>query len=84
VTFVPPGTYTLDVGGADGVTEPDEKNPGMVQQKIVRRYKGTKQQVIVADNDVTGQNIELTPVKSGQNDEASDGGQQHVVVGTGH
>lgn len=84
VTFVPPGTYALNVGGADIVSETDEKNPGMVQQKVVRNYKGAKQQVIVTDNDVTGENVELSPAKAAQTDGANNNGQQHEVVGAGH
>lgn len=83
VTFVPAGTYTLSVAGVDMAAEPDEKNPEMTSQRVVRRYKFAKQQVIVTDNDVTGQNIELQPMKA-QNDDAANSGQQHGVVASGH
>jgi hypothetical protein len=56
----------------------------MTQDKITRRYEGAKQQVIVTNNDVTGQNFELKPAKAGQADDVGDGDQAHVVVGTGH
>jgi len=81
VTFVPPGTYTLNAAGGDIVSEQDDKNPGLVQQRVVRSYKVAKQQVIVTDNDVTGQNIELSPAKA-QNDDAS--ANQHGVTASGH
>jgi len=81
VTFVPPGTYTLGAGGVDVTSEPDEKNPGTVQQRVVRTYKTAKQQLVVTDNDVTGQNIELSPMKP-QNDDANPN--QHGVAASGH
>jgi len=74
VTFVPSGTYTLEAGGADVDSEPDEKNPGMPVQRIVRMYKAAKLQVIVTDNDVTAQNIELQPAKVS--------GDQQSAIGT--
>ena len=65
VTFVPPGTYTLKVSEA-GDTEPEKKTgkekasslfgPG---DKTIRSYQASKKEVIVADSDVTGQNLEL-------------------------
>jgi hypothetical protein len=70
VTFVPSGTYTLSVaGGADTVPEdPKPTKSGMsvmmTQQKTLRRYESEKQQVLVADSDLTGQNIELKPIKT--------------------
>lgn len=67
VTFVPPGTYTLEVSdGAD--TVPTEPTKGgllnFTQNKTVRSYEDAKQSVVVLDDDVTGQNIELTPSKN--------------------
>lgn len=82
VAFVPPGTYSLHVWGADAAPGSDQTNPGMVQ-KIVRAYQGAKQQVIVTDNDVAGQNVELNPMKV-QPDHAGEGEQEHEVIGTGH
>jgi hypothetical protein len=49
----------------------------------VRSYDGTERQVIVADDDLTGQNFELKPEKPGNAGDAG-GGQAHAVVGTGH
>jgi hypothetical protein len=66
VTFVPPGTYTLEVSnGSD--TVPGEPTKGLVsfaQDKTVRSYEKGTQQVMVTDSDVTGQNVELTPSKT--------------------
>lgn len=72
LTFVPPGTYTLDVlGAADMVVETDETNhTPILQQKVTRAYDRAHQQVVVVDSDVAGQNFELQPVKpqnTGQN-----------------
>ena len=66
VTFVPAGTYTLEVAGGED-TVPGEPTKGLVsfsQDKTVRSYENGKQQVIVTDSDVTGQNVELTPSKT--------------------
>ena len=68
VTFVPPGTYNLKVeDAADTVPSTRKSKGGLVNfasEDTVRSYDGAKQQVIVADDDVTGQNIELNPSKT--------------------
>jgi hypothetical protein len=81
VTFVPSGTYTMTVrNAADTVPEEPKKTDegpifAMNQVKTVRTYQKADQQVMVADDDVTGQNIELKPDKAtGASDEASGGG----------
>ena len=65
VTFVPPGTYTVMVSGAED-TEPAPKTDkdkakafSFAHDKTLRSYRDGKQSVIVSDSDVTGQNIEL-------------------------
>lgn len=69
VTFLPPGTYTMKVSGAED-TEPKPKSdkdkasmfgPG---EKTIRSYKDGSMSVIVSDSDVTGQNIELAVDKN--------------------
>jgi hypothetical protein len=66
VEFVPPGTYSLKASGED--TAPStKKQTGMLNfdsGDTVKSYEDAKQQVIVADDDVTEQNIELTPDKT--------------------
>src|SRR5581483_4370350 len=67
VTFVPPGTYNLKVEDAADTVPSTKKPKGLVNfasDEPVRSYEDGKQQVIVADDDVTGQNIELTPSKT--------------------
>ncbi len=67
VTFVPAGTYNLKVEDAADTVPSTEKPKGLVnfaQDKTVRSYDDAKQQVIVADDDVTGQNVELAPSKT--------------------
>jgi protocatechuate 3,4-dioxygenase beta subunit len=66
VEFVPPGTYALKASGED--TAPStKKQTGMLNfgsGDTVRSYEDAKQQVIVAGDDVTEQNVELTPDKT--------------------
>ena len=70
VTFVPSGTYTMTVANAaDTVPEEPKKTDSNAifmqsQTKAVRSYQKAEQQVMVAGDDLTGQNIELKPVKS--------------------
>jgi hypothetical protein len=74
ITFVPPGTYTLEIEGAADTVPAKAKSSGglsFAAQDTVRSYEGAKQSVIVTDNDVTGQNIELMPAKSGAKSGAS-------------
>ena len=65
VRFVPPGTYTLKVeDAADTVPSTKKPSKGLVNfdsDETVKSYDDTKQPVIVGDDDVMGQNIELTP-----------------------
>jgi VCBS repeat-containing protein len=86
VNFVPSGTYTMTVGSAAD-TIPEERKPGetlaVTGDRTVRSYDGTERQVIVADDDLTGQNFELKPEKPGNAGDAG-GGQAHAVVETGH
>jgi hypothetical protein len=86
VNFVPSGTYTMTIGSAAD-TIPEERKPGetlaVTGDRTVRSYDGTERQVIVADDDLTGQNFELKPEKPGNVGDAG-GGQAHAVVGTGH
>lgn len=65
VRFVPSGTYTLDVEEAAD-TVPSTKAPGkgllnFTADEPVKSYEDKKQPVVVADDDVMGQGIELTP-----------------------
>lgn len=67
VTFVPSGTYNLKVDGAEDTVPSTKKPKGLVNfnsDEAVRSYDDAKQQVIVADDDVTGQNLELAPSKT--------------------
>ncbi|HEV2577714.1 MAG TPA: carboxypeptidase regulatory-like domain-containing protein [Acidobacteriaceae bacterium] len=74
VPFVPSGTYTMEVrGAADTVPEEPKKSDQAgiftsVGFKTVRSYQKAEQQVMVAGDDLTGENIELTPAKSSEND----------------
>ena len=70
VTFVPPGTYNLLVTHA-GDTEPSKEKPQdshndfqTVLDAVLRSYQDGKQAVVVTDSDVTGQNVELVPLKT--------------------
>jgi len=68
VTFVPPGTYNLKVEDAADTVPSARKSKGgllnFASDDTVRSYDDAKQQLIVADDDVTGQNIELNPSKT--------------------
>lgn len=65
VRFVPPGNYTLKVEDvADTVPSTKKPSKGLLNfdsDETVKSYDDGKQQVIVADDDVMGQSIELTP-----------------------
>jgi len=67
ISYVPSGTYTLEVpGGAD--TEPSKKKPGglvnFASTHTLKSYDGASQQVIVDATDVTGVNVELKESKA--------------------
>jgi hypothetical protein len=66
VSFVPAGTYNLTVTDAAD-TEPSKKKPTglirMTMPETVRSYEDGKLSVIVAEADVTGKDVELTPAK---------------------
>lgn len=67
VTFVPQGTFDLKAEGAADTVPSTKKPKGLLNfasDEAVRSYDDGKQQVIVADDDVTGQNIELAPSKT--------------------
>lgn len=71
ITYVPPGTYTLEVsGGAD--TEPAKKKAsGLVNfasNHTLKSYETATQQLIVDATDVTGVNIELKESKTTKKD----------------
>ena len=66
ISFVPSGNYTLQVSGEDLATDPDGQKVQVFERKTLRNYESGKRQLIVTDDDLTGQNIELTPVKSSQ------------------
>jgi hypothetical protein len=67
VTFVPAGTYNLLVTDACD-TEPSKEKQKDTFQTVaditVRSYQDGKQAVVVTDSDVTGQNVELVPLKT--------------------
>jgi hypothetical protein len=66
VTFVPPGTYNLLVTNARDTEPSKEKQKDTFQfpDITVRSYQDGKQAVVVTDSDVTGQNVELVPLKT--------------------
>jgi hypothetical protein len=66
VTFVPPGTYNLMVRSARDTEPSKERSKDMIQtlDTTVRSYQDGKQAVFVTDSDVTGQNMELAPLKT--------------------
>lgn len=67
VTFVPPGTYDVKVADAADTVPSTKKEKGLFNfgsDETVRSYDEAKRQVIVTDNDVTGQNIDLSPSKT--------------------
>jgi hypothetical protein len=71
ITYVPPGTYTLEVsGGAD--TEPaKKKSAGIVNfsaTHTLKSYESASQPLIVDATDVTGVNIELKESKTTKKD----------------
>lgn len=65
VRFVPSGTYTLQVeDAADTVPSTKKPSKGLLNfssDETVKSYEEAKQPVIVTDDDVPGQNIDLTP-----------------------
>jgi len=74
ITFVPPGTYTLKVSGAED-TEPGpkidpktgkEKKASLfgTSEKTIRSYSDSRKDVVVLDSDLAGQNLELTVDKN--------------------
>jgi hypothetical protein len=68
INFVPQGTYVLTVHDAADTSPADMKpgaDPNTPSVKIERDYSDTKQQIVVTDSDVTGQNIEVTASKQG-------------------
>lgn len=66
VTFVPPGTYNLMVRSPRDTEPSKERSKDMIQtlDTTVRSYQDGKQAVVVTDSDVTGQNVELAPLKA--------------------
>jgi hypothetical protein len=66
VTFVPPGTYNLLVTNARDTEPSKERSKDMIptSDTVVRSYQDGKQAVVVTDSDVTGQNVELVPLKT--------------------
>jgi hypothetical protein len=79
VTFVPSGSYTMTVrNAADTVPEEPGKSAeqgimALNTLKTVRTYQKTEQPVMVADSDLSGQNVELKP-ENVQPEAADDGG----------
>ena len=70
VTFVPAGSYNLEVLYARD-TEPAKEKPSegrVISDTVLRSYEDGKQAVVVIDNDVTGQNVELVPTKTAKNE----------------
>jgi hypothetical protein len=67
VTFVPPGSYTLEVSGAAD-TEPSKKKNDAVMRfasnHTLKSYEDASQGVIVAASDVAGINLELKESKN--------------------
>ena len=86
VTFVPAGTYTLAVESAAD-TVPDEakkKKAGLFNfgsDKTVRRYVSTKQDVMVAGKDVTGETISLAVDKNAKDDDGDMAGALGALLG---
>jgi len=69
VMYVPPGTYTMKVTDAEDTepkpkTDKDKPNLFGLGMKTIRSYKDGSLNVIVADSDVTGQNVSLTVDKN--------------------
>ena len=64
VTFVPSGTYTLSVSSAADTEPAKKKDSGkfsFTSDTTLRSYDDAKASVLVADADVTGQNLDLKP-----------------------
>ena len=86
VTFVPAGTYTLAVESAAD-TVPDEakkKKAGLFNfgsDKSVRRYVSTKQDVMVAGKDLTGETISLAVDKNAKDDDGDMAGALGALLG---
>ncbi|MES2394181.1 MAG: carboxypeptidase-like regulatory domain-containing protein [Acidobacteriota bacterium] len=79
VTLLPPGTYSVEVNGAED-TEPkpktETKGKGVMgmfgpAQKTIRSYEDGKTSVIVTDADVTAPVVELVVSKGEKKDSAS-------------
>jgi len=70
VTFVPSGTYDLEVSDAEDTEPSKKKSSGLfgAGTHTLRSYEDGKSSVIVADADVTGQNLELKPSKKAKED----------------
>jgi hypothetical protein len=74
IQLIPPGTYDLVVMYAADTETSNEKeltDSPMVTgpvERTLRSYATAKQAVIVSENDITGQNIELAPLKPTQQD----------------
>lgn len=80
VTFVPSGTYTMEVmNAADTVPVMEDTKPGtgvvqaVANMKAVRSYQRAERQLIVAGEDLSGQNIEVTPMKTSSANDAANG-----------
>jgi hypothetical protein len=69
ITFVPSGTYTLEISDAED-TEPAKKKASSLftSSHTLRSYQDTSSTVIVADADLPGQNFELKPAKKTKQD----------------
>jgi hypothetical protein len=71
VSFVPPGTYNMEVSDAADTQPSTKKQTGLVNfnaPDTLRSYEDAKQSVIVGESDVTGQNVALTPSKTVKKD----------------
>jgi hypothetical protein len=71
VSFVPPGTYNMEVSDAADTQPSTKKQTGLVNfnaPETLRSYEDAKQSVIVGESDVTGQNIALAPSKTVKKD----------------
>jgi len=71
VSFVPAGTYTMEVSDAADTEPSKKKATGLMNfntDHTLKSYQDGKQTVIVMDSDLTGQNVELTPDKKTKED----------------
>jgi len=71
VSFVPPGTYNMEVSDAADTQPSTKKQTGLVNfnaPETLRSYEDAKQSVIVGESDVTGQNVALAPSKTVKKD----------------